>query len=75
MFDTHHEGKISAKDIKAAMEKLNMPITNKEITETMAKYDINHDGCIDRQEFENFFLGDNTPTTPMPLHGRSSLLK
>ena len=48
MFDTNHEGKISSKDIKAAMEKLNKPITEEEIAETMAKYDKNHDGCIDR---------------------------
>ena len=75
MFDTRHEGKISAKDIKSAMEKLNRQISDQEISDTMAKYDMNDDGYIDREEFEKFFIGDSTPATPVPVHGRASRLK
>ena len=75
MFDTRHEGRISAKDIKSAMEKLNRQISDQEISDTMAKYDMNDDGYIDREEFEKFFIGDNTPTTPVAVHGRASRLK
>ena len=55
MFDTNQNGKIDGNDLKAAMEKLNKSISEAEILETMAKYDINEDGHIDREEFDNFF--------------------
>ena len=56
MFDTDHSGKLDSNNIKKAMEKLNNTISDQEILETMAKYDINNDGLIDRKEFDNFFL-------------------
>ena len=47
-FDTDNDGKISATDIKFAMQKLNKHIDDEEVQETIKKFDTNNDGEIDR---------------------------
>ena len=43
-FDTNNDGKISASDIKFAMQKMNKDIPEKEIQATIKQFDANNDG-------------------------------
>ena len=59
---------IRGKNIKFAMSKLGKEISDSEIEATMEKYGKHHDGYLDRNDFEEMFMADLTPTPQNKRH-------
>lgn len=51
MFDRNGDGRITQKELNDSLESMGIFIPDSELTQMIEKIDVNHDGCVDIDEF------------------------
>jgi len=52
-FDVNRDGKVTAQELRRALDSLNIDVTDDMISILFSKYDTNHDSTVDYEEFNN----------------------
>lgn len=55
MFDKNGDGKITKKELSDSLENLGISISDPDMIQMIEKIDINGDGCVDIDEFEELY--------------------
>ncbi|KAF1859416.1 hypothetical protein Lal_00010000 [Lupinus albus] len=55
LFDRNGDGRITMKELNDSLEKLNIFIPDNELAKMIEKIDVNHDGCVDIDEFGELY--------------------
>ncbi|CAI9760685.1 unnamed protein product [Fraxinus pennsylvanica] len=55
MFDQNGDGRITKKELNDSLEKMGIFIPDKELAQMIEKIDVNADGCVDIDEFDELY--------------------
>ncbi|CAL0332462.1 unnamed protein product [Lupinus luteus] len=55
LFDRNGDGRITMKELNDSLEKLSIYIPDNELAKMIEKIDVNHDGCVDIDEFGELY--------------------